>query len=314
MTAGPEISFVLPVFDKAWALRHVVRALAAQDLGAEAEYIFVDDASTDGSAPLLETEGPQLPGFRLIANETNAGPAIRLNQGAAAARGRYLCLLDADEIIAPDGVGLMHRLADSEGADMVHGKVARSDQAVGEIDPASVGAAPEMAVSDAPLDAILKGRGIVRMAWLVEAELFRAAGGCDERIFIQDESLPLRLAAKARRFVDVRAAVTFAAADGGHLSVNRAQQHHDRFLTYYHFLAENADLAPRTRRALARKCLSAAWKAARAGILCDGRAMILGRYLAAGLDLFAPPDAALARIAAAFAEVPGIRRSEDEEA
>ncbi len=38
--------------------------------------------------------------------------------------------------------------------------------------------------------------------------------------------------------------------------------------------------------------------------------MILARYLAAGLDLGAPPTAALARIAGAFEALPGIRRAE----
>src|SRR3546814_15638891 len=102
----------------------------------QAEYIFVDDASTDGSVALLQGLAAQLPGMTVMTNDRNAGPAIRLNQGAAAACGRYLCLVDADELIAPDAVAVMRTLLDLAGAQLAHGKIAASRQ------PADDGRAP----------------------------------------------------------------------------------------------------------------------------------------------------------------------------
>lgn len=312
MSGAPLISVVIPVFDKAWALPHVVAAFARQDPMPDAEYIFVDDASRDGSRAVLADLAPRLPGLHVIANDVNAGPAIRLNQGAAAARGRLLCLLDGDEVPAPDALAVMARLLDESAADMVHGKVARAVGDLAAIRTPPLGAGPARAVSDDPLATIAAGRGFVRMAWMVRAETFRAAGGCDPRIFIQDESLPLRLASAARRFVDLRAAVTTATtAGGGHLSGNRGQQHHDRFFAAWNMLCDHPDLPPAVARALARKCVSAAWKARRAGL--EGHSMrLFADYLVSRLVPGLPGAGELARIAALFRALPGIRRPQGE--
>lgn len=302
----PDVSFILPVFEKADVLPAVVRALAAQRFDGVAEYVFVDDASTDGSPAVLQAAADHLPNVRVLENTRNAGPSVRLNQGAAAATGRFFCLIDADELIAPDGLAAMLRLLADNRADFAHGKVAKTGLSADKIIPAPVGETPDHKVSDAPLKTILNGRGFVRMAWLVEADLYRAAGGADEAIFIQDESLPLRLAAKARRFVDMSAAMTYAPRGATHLSANRAQQHHDRFLAYYHLLRDNPGLPEGLARTARRKCVSAAWKASREGGFAKSQGATLPAYLAAGLGLGAPD---LDGLAAAFAAVPDVRRA-----
>jgi len=310
MHAPPDISYVIPVYNKADILPDVVRALAAQTLDASTEYIFVDDASTDGSAALLETLSAKLPGLSVLGNAGNAGPSIRLNQGAAAAAGRYLCLIDADELIAPDAVAVMLRLLRETGAQMAHGKVVPVDRPAAAVVPAPLGNAPHYAVLEPPLAGILRGRGFVRMSWLVETALFRAAGGCDPRIFIQDEALPLRLAAAATRMIDLQAATCYAPAAASRLSANKAQQHHDRFFAHYNLMRDRPDLPADIRQALARKCLSAAWKAARNHLLLDGRLTVLLQYAGAKTGLTAISDGTLGRIARAFAAIGGIRRGE----
>lgn len=307
MSTAPDISVVIPVFDKADVLPHVVAAFAAQNPTPDAEYIFVDDGSRDGSADVLRDLAGTLPELRVIDNADNAGPALRTNQGAGEARGRLLCLLDADEIIAPDAVAGMARILEETGADCLHGKVAHSDLAPAAIVPQPVGPSPAYHVSDEPLATIAMGRGFVRMGWLVTAELFHAAGGCDPRIFIQDESLPLRLGLHARRFVDLRARITTASAAGGHLSGSRAQQHHDRFFASYNLLRDNPDLRADLARALARKCFSAAWKAVGAGL--EGhRGRLLLDYLVSRVPWGESRRGELAHLASLFGAVDGIRR------
>lgn len=307
MSGQPEISFVIPVYNKADILPYTLSALAGQRLPVPAEYIFVDDDSRDGSADFLQARADALPGIIVIRNSDNAGPSRRLNQGAAQARGRYLCLIDADELIAPDAVATMLRLMREHQADMVHGKVQHAMQAAAELHPPAIGAAPAIEISDHPLITILDGRGFVRMAWLVETALFRAAGGCDERLFIQDESLPLRLALKARRLIDLRASVMWAPRVASHLSTDKRQQHHDRFFAYYNLLRDNDGLASQDRRKIAATCASIAWKATRRSGLRLATASALASYLAAKIGL-AVSKHHLDRAAAAFRAMPDIRR------
>ena len=89
------VSFVLTVYNKRRYLADVLASVAAQDGGFEREVIIVDDGSTDGSREVLESLGPQLPGFRLIA-QSNQGPSggdqsrarSRLDAAGQAARRR----------------------------------------------------------------------------------------------------------------------------------------------------------------------------------------------------------------------------------
>lgn len=315
MTSQPDISFVIPVYNKADILPAVVRALAAQQPAPQAEYIFVDDASTDGSLAALHALAPQLPAVSVIANDRNAGPSRRLNQGAATAVGRLLCLIDADELIVPNAVAVMRRLLDTTGAQVVHGKIQATAEPAATLVPPPLPVESPYLVLDAPLADILSGRGFVRMSWLVETALFRAAGGCDPRVFIQDESLPLRLAVKARRMVDLQAPTGYAPAAAAHLSANKAQQHHDRFFAAYNLLHDRPDLPAGIRAALRQRCLSAAWKAARAGLIQDGRLGILLGYAGARSGLLPASDRLVDRIAKTFATVSGVKRmSTDTEA
>lgn len=308
MPLRPEISFIIPVYNKADVLPFVLRALAGQSLSETAEYIFVDDASRDASVAVIEGQAGDLENLRLIRNADNAGPSIRLNQGARAASGRYFCLLDADELIAPNAVEIMLGLLKAEQADMIHGKVIRSPLPAEQIRLDPVGPNPPYAVSAAPLDMVLHTRGLVRMTWLVAASLFRAASGCDERIFIQDEALPLRLAAKARRMIDLRVGITYAPRAEYHLSADGRQQHHDRFFAYYHILKENPQLSAEQRRHLIRTCLSIAWKAARRSGLQSRRWAAFCFYLASKIGWPQLSEAALEPFASAFRSMGGIRR------
>lgn len=309
MPASPEISFVIPVYNKADVLPYVIRALAAQQPRPDAEYIFVDDTSSDASVAVLEREAPAaLRMVTVLRNTGNAGPSVRLNQGAAQARGRLLCLIDADELILPDAVALMQQALQLHDADMAHGKVIRSTLPPAQIVPAPLGSMPDCRTGDRPLQMILQGRGFVRMTWLVETALFRAAGGCDERIFIQDESLPLRLAAKARRLVDFRGGMTLAPQTTSHLSTDKRQQHHDRFFAYYNLLADQPALPAKERQLIAATCASIAWKAVRRSGLPLAQFATLGAYLQ-GKAGMAVSAGFLDRAAAAFRALPGIRQA-----
>lgn len=308
MPASPEISFVIPVYNKADILPHLIRALAEQKPRPDAEYIFVDDASSDTSLAVLEQAAVALPAVTILRNPTNAGPSIRLNQGAALARGRLLCLIDADELIAPDAVALMRHAMHLHNADMVHGKVIRSQLAVNQLARPPLDAMPECVVSDHPLQMVLHGRGFVRMAWLVETALFRVAGGCDERLFIQDESLPLRLAAHARRMVDFRGGVSYAPRMGSHLSTDKRQQHHDRFFAYYNLLGDMPALAAEDRRRISAICASVTWKAVRRSGLPLAQLRALAAYLKSKAGLAVTADF-LNCAATAFRSLPGIRHA-----
>jgi GT2 family glycosyltransferase len=89
------------------------------------EIIVVDNASTDGSVPMLRK---RFPSVRLIVNETNAGFAAANNQAIQIAKGRVLCLINPDTLVREDTFqSALEFLENHPEAGMVGGKVLNSD-------------------------------------------------------------------------------------------------------------------------------------------------------------------------------------------
>lgn len=89
---APFFSVVVPTYNGLQHLPTVLDALARQTF-ADCEVIVVDDAGSDASAQVVAEHYPSV---RLIVNRRNQGFAASCNTGAAAARGRYLVLLNND--------------------------------------------------------------------------------------------------------------------------------------------------------------------------------------------------------------------------
>lgn len=269
------ISVVLTVYNKARFLPDTLLSLYAQE-GAgrdfELEFVFADDASTDDSVAVGEAFFRDHPArVQMIRNEKNAGPSVRLNQGLRAATGQYVFVFDADDI-APRNVlkTLLHEL-ETRSVDYIYGRSAKTQLPAAEAMAKALPGGPEVVVSDDPLGLTL-ARGIVLPIVLAKREVAAAAGGCDDKVFVQDESLALRLALAAHRAGLVEHPCRYVlvspeeAATGkpsaAHLSANVAQQHHDQYLTYVHLL-DRGGLAPRDRAMLSRKAVSPWWKSVR---------------------------------------------------
>ena len=287
-------------------LPRVLDSLSAQEGNFSIEYIFVDDASTDESLKILFARTAGWPNVTILENADNAGPSVRVNQGARRARGRYLCLFDADDVLAPDAMATMMGLLERHQADMAHGKMRKVND-FSDVSVRTIGSNPCYKVSDYPLDTVI-GLGFVCMTWLVRRTLFECASGCDERIFIQDEALRLRLGLQARRLVDLREIVSYVSTSGERLSGNLGQQHHDRFLAHYLLIRDRPQIIENQRRLIYRACLSAAWKSSREDRLSAFRCRVFALYAMNRLRRELPDDRVLRELAAWFHAKPGIRR------
>ena len=89
---APFFSVVVPTHNGLRHLPTVLDALSRQTFG-DCEVIVVDDASSDESAQWVTEHYSSV---RLIVNRRNLGFAASCNTGAAAARGRYIVLLNND--------------------------------------------------------------------------------------------------------------------------------------------------------------------------------------------------------------------------
>ena len=92
----PLVSVIIPTFNRLELLRETVQSVRSQTF-RDFEIIVVDDGSTDGSGEWLKAQGD----LRVV-SQANSGIATSRNNGAAAARGRWLAFLDHDDLWAAD--------------------------------------------------------------------------------------------------------------------------------------------------------------------------------------------------------------------
>lgn len=96
----PLVSVIMPVFQAAAFLQEGVASLQAQTL-PDWELCAVDDGSTDDSWALLQRLAAADPRIRPQRLAAQGGPGHGRNAGLAAARGRYMAFLDADDLWHP---------------------------------------------------------------------------------------------------------------------------------------------------------------------------------------------------------------------
>src|SRR5690625_5801866 len=105
----PDIAVVIPLYNKEETIGRALKSVTSQKL-LPAEVIVVDDGSTDDSLKTVREFAEKCHFLKWFSQE-NGGVSSARNAGAAAARARTLCFLDADEEWEPGYlVGVSHML------------------------------------------------------------------------------------------------------------------------------------------------------------------------------------------------------------
>jgi glycosyltransferase involved in cell wall biosynthesis len=103
-----QISVIIPVFNGAGTLPLCLQALTDSQYQA-AEYLVIDDGSTDDSASLAERLGATV-----LSTGGRCGPAKARNLGARHASGDLLLFVDADVSVHPDTLGRIAQRFETE--------------------------------------------------------------------------------------------------------------------------------------------------------------------------------------------------------
>jgi len=222
---APDCSIVIPLYNRAELTRQCLTALAEVTDGVSAEVILVDNASTDETPQLLAEIGS---GVRVIRNETNLGFAKACNQGAAAARGRYLVFLNNDTVPLRGWLRALVDVVESRPeVSVVGSKLLYPD---GTLQHAGVvfdqQSRPYHVYAHLPGDFAPANRSrelqvVTGACMLVRADAFRAVSGFDEGFVnsFEDVDLCLRLRERGGRVVYEPKSVLF------HLESQSAGRH-----------------------------------------------------------------------------------------
>ena len=115
MTIKPEISVIIPLYNKGMIIERTLRSVQSQTF-KHFELIIVNDGSTDNSVEVVQ----QIQDERMVLiHQKNAGPSAARNTGVRNAQTNWVVFLDGDDELLPDALETFwHLRQDYAGADI----------------------------------------------------------------------------------------------------------------------------------------------------------------------------------------------------
>ncbi|RYG33526.1 MAG: glycosyltransferase family 2 protein [Burkholderiales bacterium] len=117
MTAQIDVSVIIAAWRAGGFIDKAI-ASALASTGITVEVIAVDDASPDDTFNVLSRIASSDQRVTALRLEKNAGPSGARNRAIEVARGRYVAVLDADDVMAPGRLAELVALADKHDADI----------------------------------------------------------------------------------------------------------------------------------------------------------------------------------------------------
>ena len=196
----PLVTVFVPAYNAAGFVEATLDSVRRQTF-KDFEFIVIDDCSTDATPEVIERwiEKYQFP-CHFIRHEANQGLCRSMNQGVAAATGKYLAVLGSDDVWLPafleTATKNMEKLPDSVAVLYSDAQVIG---AAGEVEPRpfiercrQFDRPPEGQI----FDELLKGNFIPVISALTRLDRVREVGGYDESLYYEDYDMWLKLAEK----------------------------------------------------------------------------------------------------------------------
>lgn len=121
-SSSPLVSVVVPVYNAEGTILKSISEIAGQSLG-DIEIICIDDGSTDSTGEILD-ELARGDKRIIVLHQENKGAGAARNTGLEIARGKYLSILDADDVVRANMLSRAVSVAEADDLDIV---VFRSD-------------------------------------------------------------------------------------------------------------------------------------------------------------------------------------------
>lgn len=129
----PKISVIIPVYQVEKYLNRCIDSVLRQTFH-DFECILVDDGSTDSSGSICDQYAQDYASFSVI-HKKNGGLSSARNAALACSHGDYVCFLDSDDLLHPQALEIMLKVAEASATDMVSAKLIEFTTLNVEIEP-----------------------------------------------------------------------------------------------------------------------------------------------------------------------------------
>jgi glycosyltransferase involved in cell wall biosynthesis len=183
-----KVSYLITLYNKEEAIRDCIFSISKQFGDFEKEIIIVDDGSTDQSLKIAKETLNSLKNIESkIISQKNSGPSRAVNMGLKLCIGDFVFLVDGDDYILPDSTITLLSLAIKHKSKFVKGRHSNDFARDKNIYDCKVD------IITNSIDAAIKFFPVGASTVIIDRQLLIDIGGCDERVFIQDYSISLRV-------------------------------------------------------------------------------------------------------------------------
>ena len=211
----PKVSVIIPTFNRACWLKEAIESVFSQSF-TDYELIVVDDGSTDDTREMCAQYGDKV---RYLFQKNQGSPAAR-NYGISRARGKYIALLDDDDLWLPDRLKMQVEVM---GQDPKLAFVCSSAYAIDEhhniLRQFGLGVSADMC----DFEHLILGNFVLHLTVLVRKDIVLEMGGYDHNLkSIQDFDLWIRVA-KKHPFVYLKEPLAYYRIHANNISNNLEQ-------------------------------------------------------------------------------------------
>lgn len=121
MNETPKISVIVPVFNVQPYLKECIDSILAQTL-TDIEVLCGDGGSTDGSLEILRDYEEKDSRVRVL-NKAGSGYGQSVNDCMRIAKGKYIGIVESDDLIVPDMYETLYKIAEEKALDWVRGDI-----------------------------------------------------------------------------------------------------------------------------------------------------------------------------------------------
>jgi len=229
-----SVSYIVTIYNKESCIKEMVLGLKNQIGNFDREFIFVDDGSTDNSLSELRLATTGMTNVHIVTQD-NAGPSKAVNTGIKLAKCDYVCLVDGDDKLLPDATTTLIDLKKNTGCKVVKGIHVNNYSGNFRYNNKT------QIIQDSFKKA-LRFMTVGSSVSLIETNLLNQVRGCDERVFIQDYSLALRLS-KLTNFAIINKVIAHNIDQGQQrLSSNKLGENRDAAYARYYFVKDNLNI------------------------------------------------------------------------
>ncbi len=197
----PLVTIGIPVFNGAEFILHALSSVANQTY-ENIEVIIIDDASTDGSADICDKWANDFnKKVRLYRHEVNKGLPASCNSIVCKANGKYIQLLDHDDILLPQKIDEDVAFLEHQNTDVafVYSKVELINASGKKIDEDYFTRMQFTGpINEPSFFNVVENNFIPGPSVMIRTTCIKAVGGYDESLKYQDWDMWLKLTKKFR--------------------------------------------------------------------------------------------------------------------